>query len=78
MKKFTMMSLACLGSLVVGLTSLFAQSATSFSASDRVSIAYVPPDNSGNQAVYELLHGRGALEKIKEILNPLRLPEALK
>ena len=42
-----------------------------------VSIIYVPPENSAFQNLYDLLRERHALESIREILSPLRSPEAL-
>jgi hypothetical protein len=44
---------------------------------NRVAVAYVPPKNRDLQELYGLLSGRLALEKIQEILSPLRLPEEL-
>jgi hypothetical protein len=65
---------------VIGLNSAFAQSQTAPTPSDqpsRVSVLYVPPQNSAFQQLYDLLRERSALEKIQEILSPLRLPEGL-
>jgi Putative metallopeptidase len=65
---------------VIGLHSAFAQSQTAPTQSDqpsRVSALYVPPQNSAFQQLYDLLRERSALEKIQEILSPLRLPEEL-
>jgi hypothetical protein len=45
--------------------------------SDRLSIVYVPPNNSGFQEVYDLLRQHRALEKVKEILSPFRFSEQL-
>jgi hypothetical protein len=43
---------------------------------DRVSVAYVPPNNFSFQGVYDLLRQRRrALEKVKEILGPFRFTE---
>ena len=44
---------------------------------NRVVVAYVPPKNPDLQELYGLLSGRQELEKIQEILSPLRLPEDL-
>jgi hypothetical protein len=44
---------------------------------NRVTVTYVAPQNSDFQQLYNLLMARGALEKIQEILSPLRLPEEL-
>lgn len=45
--------------------------------SDRLSIVYVPPNNSGFQEVYDLLGQHRALEKVKEILSPFLFSEQL-
>ena len=60
--------------------SALAQAQTSVAQTDqpnRISIAYVPPSNSALQALHDLLKDRRALEKIQEILSPLRLRETL-
>jgi hypothetical protein len=65
---------------VIWPTCLFAQSQrspTEFDQSDRVSIAYVPPENSAFQELYDMLRAHRALERIQEILSPLRSPEEL-
>lgn len=57
-----------------------AQSQTTVTQLDqpnRVSVAYVAPKNPGLQELYDLLRERRALEKIQEILSPVRLPEKL-
>ena len=57
-----------------------AQSQTGPTQSDqpsRVSVVYVPPQNSAFQPLYDLLRERRALERIQEILSPLQLPEQL-
>jgi hypothetical protein len=45
--------------------------------SRRVSVVYIPPSNSTFQTLYDLLKDRRALEKIQEILSPIRWPEEL-
>ena len=45
--------------------------------SDRVTVTYVPPNNSTFQEVQELLRQHNALEKIREILSPFQFPEQL-
>ena len=45
--------------------------------SHRVSIVYIAPSNSIFQAPYELLKDRRALEKVQEILSPVRWTEDL-
>ena len=41
---------------------------------DRIDISYVPPKSEEYQALYKLLQEHQALEKIRDILRPLRLP----
>jgi hypothetical protein len=71
------MSFALVAIAVIGVNSSFAQSQTSSLQSDRVSIAYIPPDDAQYQEVYDLLRGHRVLEKVQEILSPLRSPEEL-
>jgi hypothetical protein len=42
--------------------------------SDRIDISYVAPKSADHQTLYELLKERQALEKIRDLLRPLRLP----
>ncbi len=44
---------------------------------NRVDIDYGEPKSPANQAVYKLLKERQALEKIRDLLSPLRLPHRL-
>jgi hypothetical protein len=44
---------------------------------DSIDISYVEPKLPNNQAVYQLLKERHALEKVRELLKPLRLPHRL-
>jgi hypothetical protein len=71
------MSFALVAIAVIGLNFSFAQSQTPSLQSDRVSIAYIPPDDVQYQEVYDLLRGHRVLEKVQEILSPLRSPEEL-
>ena len=41
---------------------------------DRIDIRYVEPKSAGHQPLYRLLKERQALEKLRDILRPLRLP----
>jgi len=43
-------------------------------ASSRLRMEYVPPTNPAHQALYETLTERRALEKLREIFSPFRLP----
>ena len=51
--------------------------ATQSDQPNRVSVAYGQPNNSALQGLFEILRERRALEKIQEILSPLRAPEQL-
>ncbi|MFL6796591.1 MAG: DUF4344 domain-containing metallopeptidase [Xanthobacteraceae bacterium] len=44
---------------------------------NRIDIAYVPPELPGNEAVYKLLRQHQVLEKLRDLLSPLRLPHRL-
>ena len=47
------------------------------SAPNRIEIEYVEPKAAGNQPVYKLLKKHQVLEKIRELLNPVRLASPL-
>jgi hypothetical protein len=64
---------------VIGLHSAFAQSQTAPTQSDqpsRVSVVYVPPQNSAFQQLYDLLRERSALERIQQILGRCACPRS--
>jgi hypothetical protein len=66
--------------VVIGSNWSFAQSQPSLTPIDqpgRVSIAYVPPESSTLQELYDFLRGHRALERIQDILSPFRSPEEL-
>jgi hypothetical protein len=44
---------------------------------DRIDISYGEPKSPGNRAVHDLLKEREALEKVRDLLRPLRLPHRL-
>jgi len=44
---------------------------------DSIDIAYVEPKSPNNQPVYRLIKERQALEKLRDLLRPLRLPHRL-
>lgn len=44
----------------------------------RITIAYVPPKNPAHQKLYERMQEIRFLEKLQEILSPVRLPRPLK
>jgi hypothetical protein len=75
-----MTSFIVMGVVVILPNFSLAQSQTAPTQSDqpsRVSVVYVPPQNSAFQQLYDLLRERRALERIQEILSPLQLPEQL-
>ncbi len=43
----------------------------------QVSIQYVPPTNPAHEPLYKLLKEKGSLERVQELLSPLRLPRRL-
>jgi hypothetical protein len=47
------------------------------SQADKVDIAYVEPKSASNRPVYKLLKEHRVLEKIRDLLRPLRLPHRL-
>jgi len=66
-----------IGTLLPSLSAAQSQTLAPSGLSDRVSVAYVQPNNSSFQEVQELLRQHNALEKIKEILSPFQFPEQL-
>jgi hypothetical protein len=44
---------------------------------NRIDIQYVPPKSADHQQIYDLLRQQKALEKLRELLSPLRLPRRL-
>jgi hypothetical protein len=44
---------------------------------DRIRIAYVPPTNPEHQPLYAMFKQRQVLEKFREFLSPIKLPEPL-
>src|SRR5262245_58390508 len=44
---------------------------------NRIDIAYVEPKSAANRPVYEVLKEHQVLEKLRELLSPLRLPHRL-
>jgi hypothetical protein len=75
-----MTCLAVMGIAAMLSNLVLAQSQTTVTQSDQpnpVSIAYGQPNNSAFQQLYDLLRERRALERIQEILSPLRAPDQL-
>ena len=60
------------------LFSATVKTASAASKTNQVSIYYVPPKNPAHQQIYERLKQRRALEKLREILSPFRLPRTIK
>ncbi len=60
---------------MTGLNGSLAQNQTP--QPNRVSIAYVPPESAALQDLYDFLRRHRALERIQEILSPLRSPQEL-
>jgi putative metallopeptidase DUF4344 len=76
--RWTAATVVAIGTLLPNFSAAQSQApAMQSDQSDRVSVMYVPPDNSSFQEVEELLRQHNALEKIKEILSPFRFPELL-
>jgi putative metallopeptidase DUF4344 len=76
--RWTAVTVVVISTLLLNLSAAQSPpSTTPINQSDRVSVVYIPPDNSGFQEVYGLLQQHHALEKIKEILSPLQFPEQL-
>jgi hypothetical protein len=75
----TAVTVVVIGNLMLNLAAAQSQPTVpqSVGQSDRLSIVYVPPNNSVFREVQELLRQHNALEKIKEILSPFRFPEQL-
>src|SRR5262245_15534901 len=69
---------------VTGITAALALVAADVAAApprqtkpDRIDISYVEPKAPNNRPIYELIKERQALEKLRDILRPLRLPHRL-
>jgi len=76
--RWTAATVVVIGTLLPNLSVAQSQPPAAQSGqSDRVSVVYVPPNNSGYQEVYDLLQQHRALEKVKEILSPFRFSEQL-
>ena len=64
-------------SLLVGSGPACAAKAAPRLKPDRIDISYGEPKSPANRAVYDLLKERQALEKLRDLLKPLRLPHRL-
>jgi hypothetical protein len=63
--------------LVVAVSAVHKTSAAPTAKANRIDINYVEPKSADYQQVYKLLKERQALEKIRDLLSPLRLPHRL-
>jgi Putative metallopeptidase len=77
--RWTAATVVVIGALLLNLAAAQSQPTVPQSGGqlDRLSIVYVPPNNSGFQELYDLLQQHRALEKVKEMLSPFQLPEQL-
>ena len=77
--RWTAVTVFVIGTLLSNLAAAQSQPAVPQTGEqlDRLSTVYVPPNNFGFQEIYDLLRQHNALERIKEILSPFRLPEQL-
>ena len=77
--KGAMMKIA-LAIAVAGTILITAMAMPAFAASkaNRVSVRYVPPKNPVHQEIYTNLKQRGSLEKLQNLLSPVRLPRKLR
>jgi hypothetical protein len=77
--RWTAAAVVVIGALLLNLAAAQSQPTVPQSGGqlDRLSIVYVPPNNSGFQELYDLLQQHRALEKVKEMLSPFQLPEQL-
>ena len=77
--RWTAATVVVIGALLLNLAAAQSQPTVPQSGGqlDRLSVVYVPPNNSGFQELYDLLQQHRALEKVKEMLSPFQLPEQL-
>jgi hypothetical protein len=60
------------------LTATMGDMASAASDVDRVSVRYVPPKNPAHQQIHDRLKQQRALERLRKLLSPLRLPRTLR
>ncbi len=70
-------ALLAAGSLLAAAYADARQAGSAKTEPNRIDIAYVEPESADNQPVYKLLKQHRVLEKIRELLSPLRLPHRL-
>jgi hypothetical protein len=67
-----------LGALACALLLALPQSSAQMGKRERISVSYVAPVNKAHQPILDMLKEHQALEKIREILAPIRWPRTLK
>jgi hypothetical protein len=77
MKRIVMTALAAASALAVAQVEARTAGISAKLRPDRIDIAYSEPKSAANQPVYKLLKEHRVLEKIRELLRPLRLPHRL-
>lgn len=77
MKRIVTTALAAASALAVAQVEARTAGISAKLRSNRIDIAYVEPKSAPNQPVYKLLKEHRVLEKIRELLRPLRLPHRL-
>ncbi len=77
MKRIVTTALAAASALAVAQVEARTAGVSAKLRPDRIDIAYVEPKSAANQPVYKLLKEHRVLEKIRELLRPLRLPHRL-
>jgi hypothetical protein len=68
---------AMVGAMLSGVA-LVASPAMAANRSDRIRVEYVPPKDSAHRPIYDAIRSQRALEKVQQILSPLRLPRILR
>ena len=77
MKRIVTTALAAASALAVAQVEARTAGVSAKLRPDRIDIAYAEPKSAANQPVYKLLKEHRVLEKIRELLRPLRLPHRL-
>ena len=76
MKRIATIAMGAAITLVVATSDVAARVASHYKP-NRIDISYGEPETPDNRAIYELLKERHTLEKIRDLLEPLRLPHRL-
>ena len=77
MKRIVTTALAAASALAVAQVEARTAGISAKLRPDRIDIAYVEPKSAANQPAYKLLKEHRVLEKIRDLLRPLRLPHRL-